>query len=327
MDGPTRIVVIGASAGGVEALTQLARDLPKDLRAAIFIVLHMGPESPSVLPMILDRAGPMPAAHAVDHEPIRAGRVYVARPNLHLIVRPGHVRLLHTPKENRHRPAVDPLFRSAARAYGPAVVGVVLTGALDDGTAGLLAVKAQGGVAVVQSPNDALCAGMPQSALDHVAIDHCLPLAEIPRLLVELASRPIAPEKAPGEEAMFIEEQDGHEDEQPDAKPSAFTCPECHGTLFERTDSEVLQFRCRIGHAFSAESLLAEMDVALEGALWTAVRSLEESAAAERKIAAYAAKSTHSRTAIRHEQSAEDKEKQAAMIRDLLLKNGNGAKG
>ena len=177
------IIVVGASTGGVEALSTLVAGLPEDFPAAVFSVIHFPPQARSVLPRILSKAGLLPAKHAVDGEPIRSGQIFVARPDYHLMLEWERVRVVHGPRENRCRPAVDPLFRSAARAYGPRVIGVVLTGALDDGTAGLLAVKSQGGVAVVQDPEDALVPGMPSSALRYVDVDHCLPLSEIPALL------------------------------------------------------------------------------------------------------------------------------------------------
>src|SRR5207244_2427388 len=163
------IIVVGASAGGVEALATLVRGLPADLPAAVFVVLHVPPHGTSVLPQILTRAGRLPAKHAVDGEAIQAGRIYVAPPDHHLLVKPGYVRVAHGPRENGHRPAVDALFRTAARTYGHRVAGVVLTGVLDDGTAGLIAVKLRGGAALVQHPDDALYDGMPRSALDNVA--------------------------------------------------------------------------------------------------------------------------------------------------------------
>ena len=190
------IIVVGASAGGVEALQTLVRGLPADVPAAMFVVLHMSADAPSMLPQILNRAGPLPVAAAVDNEPIAPGRVYVAVPDHHLLIERGRVCLVRGPKENRSRPAVDPLFRSAARAYGSRVIGVVLTGALDDGTSGLQAVKGRGGLAVVQDPAEALYTGMPRSAMEHVAVDYCMPLAEIPALLARLAVEPAPDESA-----------------------------------------------------------------------------------------------------------------------------------
>src|SRR5215207_239744 len=184
------IIVVGASAGGVEALSQLVASLPPDLPASVFIVLHIPAEGTSVLPRILNRAGPLPAIHPLDGQVIEKGHVYIAPPDHHLLIKQGYVELTRGPRDNGHRPSVDPLFRSAARAYGRRVVGVVLTGALDDGTAGLLAVGMRGGICVVQDPQDALYAGMPQSAIDNVEVDHVVPLAEMGELLMQLAQTP-----------------------------------------------------------------------------------------------------------------------------------------
>ncbi len=181
------IIVIGASAGGVETTMKLVGDLPRNLPAALFIVLHIAADSPSLLPEILSHAGPLPALHPTDTTAIVSGHIYVAPPDHHLMIEQGYVRIVRGPKENRHRPAVDPLFRSAAKSYRQRVVGVILTGSLDDGTAGLLAVKRCGGIAVVQHPHDALYSGMPQSALNNLQVDYCLPVRNIGALLERLA--------------------------------------------------------------------------------------------------------------------------------------------
>src|SRR5215212_7258202 len=189
------IVTIGASSGGVETLIKLVGKLPADLPAALFVVVHFPPAAPSVLPKILDRSGPLPAVGCEDGELIKPGRIYVARPDLHLLLEDGRVRMARGPKENRYRPAVDTLFRSAAVAYGPRAVGVVLSGALHDGTVGLAAIKRRGGVAVVQDPDDALFDGMPRSALEQVEVDHCLPLSELAPLLTRVVSEEVPAEK------------------------------------------------------------------------------------------------------------------------------------
>ncbi|HVE80271.1 MAG TPA: chemotaxis protein CheB [Gemmatimonadaceae bacterium] len=279
------IIVIGGSAGGVEAVTRLAAGLPRDIPAAVFVVLHFPAEGTSVMPRLLTKAGKLPAAHAVDGEPIEPGRIYVAAPDRHLLLRPGEVRVTRGPRENGHRPALDPLFRSAAIAYGPRVVGVVLSGNLDDGSAGLVAVKRCGGVAVVQDPGDALFPGMPQNALAHTAADHVLPLHAIADTLDRLAREPAdqagafpVPDDIRREtDAAALEPREVHADQHA-GHPSGFGCPDCGGALWELREGELVRFRCRVGHAWSGDSLLAEQRGGLETALWTALRALEENA-------------------------------------------------
>ena len=181
------IIVVGASAGGVNALATLAEGLPPDLPASVLVALHLAPGVTSILPEILARAGRLPAVHPKDGEAYEKGKIYVAPPDHHLLVREGHLRLTRGARENLHRPAIDPLFRSAALAHGPRVIGVVLTGSLDDGTAGLSAVKRCGGTAVVQDPSDASHPSMPAAALKNVAVDHSVPLSEMAALLARLA--------------------------------------------------------------------------------------------------------------------------------------------
>lgn len=187
------IIVIGASSGGVEVLTSLVRGLPEQLPAAIFVVLHVRPDAPSLLPAILNRVGVLPAAHAVDGEPIRTGRIYVAPPGMQMCLLRHRVSVERGPRENMHRPAIDPLFRTAAQHHGSRVIGVIASGALDDGTAGLQAVKDAGGIAVVQDPADAACASMPAHAMERVVVDHCVKASELSALLGRLACEP-APE-------------------------------------------------------------------------------------------------------------------------------------
>jgi two-component system chemotaxis response regulator CheB len=285
----------------------------------------MSADAPSVLPQILNRAGPLPAAAAVDNAPIVPGRVYVAVPDQHLLVERGRVCLVRGPKENRSRPAVDPLFRSAARDYGPRVVGVVLTGALDDGTSGLQAIKGRGGVAVVQDPAEALYTGMPRSALEHVAVDYCMPLAEIPALLARLAAEPAPDEAAyPVPPNLDLEvriaelDMEALDRGEVPGTPSVFACPECHGTLWEIQDGNLLRFRCRVGHAYSSESMLADHDESLEAALWSALRALEESTALAKRMAASAREHNHPLLVTRYEQRARAQERHAALVRELL---------
>lgn len=324
------IIVAGASAGGVEALGELARGLPAGLPAAVFIVHHFPAHGTSVLPAILNRSGRLKATHAQDGEPIQPGQIYVAPPDHHLLLKRGFIRVARGPRENGHRPAVDPLFRTAARVYGRRVVGVVLTGTLDDGTAGLTAVKRRGGVAVVQDPEDALYPGMPRSALENAAPDYVLPLVQIAPTLVRLAHEPVEGEEEEpvsgdmDREADIAEfELEAIEDGRRAGVPSTFTCPECHGTLWEMHEDDLIRFRCRVGHAFSADSLIDKQGEALEAALWTALRALEEKANLSHRLATRAHKCGHSRGAQQFQQNARDAEQHAEMIRQVLL-NGPG---
>ena len=323
------IVVVGASAGGVEALAGLAASLPTGLPAAVFVVLHVPSTGTSALPDILSRHGPLPATHVKDGEPIENGRIYVAPPDHHVLLRRGHVHLARGPRENGHRPAVDPLFRSAAHEYASRVVGVVLSGALDDGTAGLTAVKSRGGLAVVQEPGDALYPGMPDSALEHVRVDHVVPTADMGALLARITAEP-APEAPETPDNMEVEVEvegfslDAIEGERP-GRPSGFSCPDCNGVLWEIQDGQLQRFRCRVGHAWSPESLLTQQSEALEAALWIALRSLEERAALARRLAEPARRRGHAITARRFEEQANEAQQAARLVRDLLLDRANFA--
>jgi two-component system chemotaxis response regulator CheB len=259
------IIAIGASAGGVEALSELVSRLPGDLRAALFVALHVPSHGTSVLPEILDRKGSIRAAHAVDGETIRAGRIYVAPPDHHLLVHRGVVRLSRGPRENGVRPAVDPLFRTAALWYGPRVVGVVLSGALDDGTAGLIAVKERGGLAIVQDPDEATFPGMPRSALESAPVDHRARVAEIAALIRQLTREDTPtegglamPEDMEQEAAIAAFDLEAIQSDHHPGIPSGFACPDCAGVLWEVRDGELIRYRCRVGHAYSPTSLLAE---------------------------------------------------------------------
>lgn len=322
-----KIIVIGASAGGVEALTKLVASLPADLPAAIFVVLHVSPEGTSVLPRILNRAGPLQAMHPKHGQAIEPGRIYVAPPDFHLLVKRGYIHLARGPQENRHRPAIDPLFRTAARAYGPLVIGVVLSGSLDDGTAGLLAIKMRGGVAIVQDPDDAYFSGMPRSAIENVEVNYILPASEIAPVLEELASQSLSEEKVnPVSGDIEIESDMAeldpiavHKDDRP-GTPSGFGCPECGGALWEIKESDYLRFRCRVGHAYSIDSLLAEQSEALEDALWSALRALEESGALAHRMARRARENNQNLIATRYEERARSTQQQSEIIRQVLLK-------
>lgn len=314
------IIAIGASAGGVEALSRVVSELPADLPAVVFVVLHLG-SGPSALPEILTRSGSLPVGHPVPGEPIRRGRIYVAPPDRHLVLEDGHLLLPRGAKENGHRPAVDVLFRSAAQAYGPRVVGVVLTGNLDDGTAGLLAIKELGGIAVVQDPAGADYPGMPQSACENVPVDHVLPLAEIAPLLVRLAHEPAVDDPPGGRErsSRVAEELLGESGQDLQGAPSGFTCPDCGGALWETQDGELVRYRCRTGHAYSPESLMAEQSSGVDSAIWAAFRSLEENADLARRMADRMHEKGLTRAAERYRGQAEEAERHAATLRSIVL--------
>ena len=316
------IVVIGASAGGVEALAALVRQLPSDLGAAVFVVLHLSPEHKSVLPRILSSAGPLAAKHARNGETILPNRIYVARPDHHLLVQNGHVRVVRGPRENGHRPAIDPLFRTAAFTFGARVIGIVLSGALDDGTAGLAAVKSQGGLAVVQDPNDALVDAMPRSALENVDVDHVLPVAELGKMLPQLVGETVEA-LSPARSAVLDVESALQLNGSTDGAlkvghPSSLACPDCGGVLNEVHDGDLLRFRCRVGHAFAPETLYIGQRTELEGALWAALRALEEQAALSKRLAVRARELGHSKSAIRYDERAHSAQTQARTVRDAL---------
>jgi two-component system, chemotaxis family, protein-glutamate methylesterase/glutaminase len=321
---PTRdLIVVGASAGGVEALCQLVSRLPGDLPAAILVVLHVSSDRPSVLPRILSSAGPLPATHAKGGERPNPGHVYVAPPGHHLLVHDGTLRLSSGPREGGHRPAIDPLFRTAARAAGTRVVGVVLSGALDDGTAGLVSIKQRGGICIVQDPNEAIVGDMPRNALQNAEIDHCLKIADIASLLSRLSSEEVPEQKRPPTQLLDREARialdDGSEDVTPaPGDPSQFSCPACGGVLNEIHDGDLLRFRCRVGHAYGPDALRVEQQQALEGALWAALRALEEQAALGRRLAVRAREMNAGKTATRFDERATSSEQQASLVREAL---------
>jgi two-component system chemotaxis response regulator CheB len=309
----------------VEALITLVRGLPADLPAAVFVVLHMPADSPSALPAILERQGPVPAVRAADGLAITPGRIYVAPPDHHLLLAPGCVRVGRGPKENMHRPAIDPLFRSAAQTYGPRVIGVVLSGMLDDGTSGLKAIKERGGVAVVQDPRDALYASMPQSAIAHVAVDFVGPIRDMPVLLERLAHESVAEGGVAVPDHIELEVAIAQTDLSDPAlldqigTPSHYACPDCHGTLWQIDDGDLVRFRCRVGHAYTAASMASVHAASVENALYAALRGLEESASLSRLLARNARQRGLTSIIARLDNKAAATEQQAALVRDLLL--------
>lgn len=327
-------IVIGASAGGVPALITLVADLPPNLPAAVFIVLHLSPNNPSLLPSILARESHLPVAHAVDGETIKPGTVYVAPPDQHLIIEDGFVRLVHGPKENLHRPSIDALFRSAARWAGPGAIGVILTGARDDGTVGMRAIKQRGGMTIVQHPEEAAFPSMPMSVMQEIKVDYSLPLRDIPPLLNQLSGQTVEEEgryAVPDEieiEARIAEQQMESEEliasVERIGRISKLTCPDCHGALWEINDEDILRYRCHVGHAYSAEALSEGQAQMLEVALWSAVRALEEEMMLAKRIVKRARKSKHQRAVRMFERRARDAEKHSTVIRQLLLSKEKG---
>jgi two-component system, chemotaxis family, protein-glutamate methylesterase/glutaminase len=324
---PIDIIVVGASAGGIEALRTLIGALPADLSASLFIVVHTSPEAPSLLADILNASGKLPVTNATDGERIQKGRIYVAPPDRHLLVEPNRVRVTRGPKENRFRPAIDPLFRSAAQTYGPRVVGIILTGYMDDGTAGLWTVKQLGGTAIVQDPADALVPFMPLSALTHVKVDYCVPLEEIAPLLVSLTTEAVEVEgeiEVPKE--VEIEINIAKEQKALDAgvlqlgEPSNYACPECHGVLLQMKDGTLFRFRCHTGHAYSVESLLADITEKMDDALWNSIRAFEEGELFMRHMAEHLShgEGSHSESFLKR---AEEAKRRANLMR-LAATNG-----
>lgn len=328
------IVVLGFSAGGIEPLLRLVGALPADFPGAAFVVHHFPPQSVSALPNILRRASALDVAQAVDGDAILPGRICVARPDQHLVLTGGRIHCTSGPREQGHRPAIDPLFRSAARTFGPRVVGVILSGTLDDGTVGLIEIKARGGLALVQEPEEAAYPGMIMSALRSVAVDHVAPARDLAAILDRLAreddpEREPLPSDAPGDFAA------GSGDAPEPARvgtaalrnpsalgsPSPMVCPECGGVLFEREQDNVLHFRCHVGHAFSEEALFASQSRALESALWSAVRALEEKAALSRRLAEQAGNRGLNRAVAQFRGAAREAEHGSNILRQTLLKS------
>lgn len=304
------IVVIGASAGGIEAVKEITSHLAPDLDAAVFVVVHVSPDSSGLLPNILNRRSKIPAHQAEDGEVIRPGRIYVAAPDRHLLLERDQVRVVNGPRHNRYRPAIDLLFRTAARHFGERVVGVVLTGFLDDGSSGLLAIHNAGGATIVQSPDDAEVASMPRNALEQVQPDHCAPLTKIADIINRLA----------GVEAEPMARRSNNRP-KPEKKrvQTPFTCPDCHGTIWEVDENGEIRFECRVGHSYSAESMFQANDEAVERSMWAALRSLEESAALERRLADLADKRSRPHAHQRFAQRAEERMRHAAVLREVLV--------
>ena len=363
------IIVVGASAGGVELTLALAAQLPRDLPAAVFVVIHISPSADSMLPALLRRRTQLRVSHARDGDRIEHGRIYVAPPDQHLLVRRGRIELSVGPRENGHRPAVDALFRSAAQSYGPRVVGVVLSGNLDDGTAGAIEIHKGGGTMIAQDPAEALYRSMPQSVISIAGAEHVAPLDGIATLLSDLSRKPVLEEeplmsqqdpsldeldiagaassntRSPGGDssgpARSREPRDPKARLDPrlgaDSDPqighgfgaadtmrseidtaSGYTCPECHGALWETADGQLIGYRCRVGHTFTQTVLLGEQARSLEAAMWTAYTALEEHAAFVHRMVARNERHGNLVTVSRLVERGRDLEQRARLIKNVL---------
>jgi two-component system chemotaxis response regulator CheB len=319
------IVVVGASAGGVESLVAFVGALESDLPATILVVLHVPASGATALPRILERAGNLPVEVAGPHQELHRGRIVIAPPDRHLVIIDNELRASRGPRENGHRPAVDVLFRSAARAFGPRVIAVVLSGSLDDGTAGAIKVKERGGLVLAQDPAEAAYPGMPQSVITHVGGTEIATARQLGDAVGRLCRTPATPsEDVMGPDLVMaevvsvsVEDSATSGDGQP-GQPAGFGCPECHGALFEIEDGGLLRFRCSLGHAWSSQGLLLEQAQSLEIALWMALRTLEEKATLSTQLAERAAERGSPLTFRRFTEQAQEATQSAALVRRLL---------
>jgi two-component system chemotaxis response regulator CheB len=317
------IIVIGGSAGGVEALKTIVAGLSPDLPAAVFAVIHVSAHSPKLLDAILNREGGIPCSYATDGESIRMGHMYLAQPARHLLLEDSRMRVVLGPKENRAIPAIDPLFRSAAVAFGPRVVGVILGGYLNDGAAGLMAIKDRSGKAVVQRPDDTPYPNMPISALRHVAADKLVRLDEISPVLVQFARDPIHGEVPPVTEMLNSEikmaTQIGLDPEQLGkiARRSMHDCPACGSVLFELMDERMLRFRCLTGHAYTAEALGVEQAERADHSLWAVLNLLEQGIFLRRRLAEKVSVDAENRLS-RLEEEIREAQRSVEMVRSLI---------
>jgi two-component system chemotaxis response regulator CheB len=312
------IIVIGTSAGGVEALCQLKKHLPKNLDATMFVVMHIGIESR--LPEVLNGCGKLPAVAAEHNKTYKRGCVYVAPPQNHLSIKNGKTVLSRGPRENGHRPAVDVLFRSAARAHRSKVIGVVLSGGRDDGSAGLYAIKARGGVAIVQDPKEAIAPNMPANALNMVDVDFCLPIRQIADVLVQLTNGKATNITDSGNGGIMKQDEAtaDHPTSEPPGDQIPVACPECNGPIYEVTNGQLAHFQCFVGHKFSPESLSETHTEALERALWTASRKLKERVVLHEKLAQRKRNKGEEELYKRLEESVSTAKEDLKLLREIL---------
>lgn len=323
------IIVIGASAGGIETLCRLLGQLPNNLSATIFIVQHIeaNPRSKrDKLTDILDRAGPLPVETAQHGKTFDKGNIYVAQPNHHLLIKQGYLQVSMGPKENYSRPAIDPLFRSAAASYGSRVIGVVLSGLLDDGTSGLLAIRRCNGATVVQDPADAYYSEMPESALAAINSDYCMPIDAMGEMLVRLTREPAKTAVPVPEDIQLEIKIAGQVMSDMPAENSVGTlvslaCPECGGPLWELDEEAVGRYRCHVGHRFTRQALIKEQSDAIERTLWIALRTLEEKAKLQTKLARQERTRGRQDSAMIYEDRAKESHSHVEQIRQLLYQS------
>lgn len=321
------IIVIGASAGGFDVIKTIIRNLPANFQPPIFIVWHTGAEIQGVMPGVLSKLNNIPAAYAEDNEEIRLNRIYIAPPDYHLLLQNDSIRLTHGPKENHFRPAIDPLFRSAAYNFGNRVIGVILSGALDDGTVGLWRIKNSGGIAVVQSPGDAEVPSMPQSVIREVAVDYCAPAADIAGILARVSKsrnenqNPIIRDKRTETELLSAAgDKNAARESFAMGELSPLTCPECNGVLAKITEGGFSRYRCHTGHAFSADTLLATLHERVENDLFTALAGIDESIFLLNHIGDHLAEINKSQMAALYFLKAKETEAHADALR-ITVKN------
>ena len=323
------IVVMGASAGGLKALSAVLSELPTDFGAAIFVVQHLAADKKSYLPKLLGDVTDLPVSFPADNETFLPGRVYVAAPDHHLLLSGDRVRVLRGPQENRFRPSIDALFRSAARAFGSRVIGIVLTGYLDDGTVGLQAIKKRGGIAVVQDPDEAEYPSMPSTALRYVKVDHTVPIADAGALLTRLVAEPPAAQDAfPTTQEIEIESNIAEqvmntkqflENVEQIGERTTYTCPDCNGAIWQIGDDEPLKLRCHVGHSFTGEIFSHEQSRNIETALWTAIRIMEEKVTFSRQLAQRKRKQNMVDAAAAYDREADALDNEVTKVRDLIV--------
>lgn len=341
------IIVIGASAGGVEALLELVDNLPGDFPAAILVVVHTTPTRPNRLPQVLNYRSKIPAYQAEQGKLIEPGNIYVAPSDLHMLVKEGRLELNHGPRENSSRPAIDPLFRSAARNYGPRLIGIILSGNMGDGATGLMMVKSYGGLVIVQTPDEAAYSSMPNTAISYGQVDHILPIKEMASLLMRLVNENGKEKGTAGQMDREIKRDVNNleptspaegagegEEERPDVinqalweqehnyrsgKSAIYSCPDCSGVLWQIEENGVIYFQCHVGHRLSPEVLLIRKSNELETALWSCVRTLQEKASINLQLAAQMRSKGQNEVAERIEEKAQIDKQTMRILREQIL--------